>query len=370
MSRAYFLFFLFVFFSIYFAINYYVYNRITNGLVLSDAARTRLAIFFWVAGLSFIGGEFLNRQVMSSWVNPIVYVGSVWLGIISIGLTIFLVTDILLMFFRSPSSRYYATIITLVFLFLISVYSLCNGVRQPVVKDIKIKMAKLPASLSGFSLVQLSDLHLNSVKSIRWLERVVEETNNLKPDVIVITGDLIDADLYKFDEFVTILRKLKSKYGVFAITGNHEYYAGLDLFLKLADETGITVLKNTNATIGGAINLVGVNDTTGKMYSGGGPDLNRAMENINRQKPVILLAHNPATFEENLNSGLDLQLSGHTHVGQIPPMDLIVMFYYKYPYGLHKKNASYIYTTSGTGTWGPPMRFSSHSQITRIILTN
>ncbi|MFH1238518.1 MAG: metallophosphoesterase [bacterium] len=312
----------------------------------------------------------MNRKIMSSWVHPLVNIGNVWLGIISIGLAVFLLADIMLIFFRQPLARYYGTIVAMVVLLLVSGYSLYNGTRQPIIKQISLKMNKLPPALSGFSLVQLSDIHLNSVRTVKWLDEVVEETNKLNPDVIVITGDLIDADMYKFNEFVASLRRLKSKYGVFAITGNHEYYAGLDLFLRLAGDTGITVLRNAKTSIAGGIELVGIDDITGKMYSGGGPDLKKAMENIDRQKPVILLSHNPATFKKDLESGIDLQLSGHTHAGQIPPMDLIVMFYYKYPYGLHKKNDSYIYTTSGTGTWGPPMRFSSRSEIMKIVLVN
>jgi uncharacterized protein len=370
MRGTYFLIFVLIAFLIYFTINYYIYNRVANGLALSGVIRFRVAIFFWLAGLSFIAGEFLNRQIMSSWIHSLVHIGNVWLGIISIGLAVFLLTDIIMIFFRQPQARYYGTLIALAVLLLVSGYSLYNGTRQPEIKEIKLRLGKLSPEKAGFSMVQLSDIHLNSTRSVDWLNGVVEKTNKLNPDVIVITGDLIDADMYKFNEFVESLKNLKAKYGVFAITGNHEYYAGLDLFLRLADEAGITVLSNAKADIGGAIELVGINDLTGKMYPSGGPDLKKAMDNIDRQKPIILLSHNPATFESDKREGIDLQLSGHTHVGQIPPMDLIVMLYYKYPYGLYKKDTSYIYTTSGTGVWGPPMRFSSRSEIVKIILTN
>ena len=338
--------------------------------MLSAGIRSWLRILFLLLGMSFFLGEFLTRRFATVWVKPVVYIGTIWFGTIFIALTIFFIIDILRLCFHSQSFRYYSTIVGLVALCIMSIYSVYNGTRRPVVKPVQIKIQKLSDDLNGFRIVQLSDLHLNFMKSKRWLEGVVEKTNELKPDLIVITGDLVDADLCKFREFCVVLKQLNAKYGVFAVTGNHEYYAGIDMFSEIARDSNITVLRNQKTTIADVIELVGIDDKAGKSFSETGPDLTKAMRDCDLTKLVILLSHQPDVFDKAVDLGVDLQLSGHTHAGQILPIDLIVMCYFKYPYGLYHKNSSYIYTTSGTGTWGPPMRFSSRSEIVKIILTN
>ena len=228
----------------------------------------------------------------------------------------------------------------------------------------------LPEKFSGFTIVQLSDIHLNLLRSEKWLSQIVDKTNNLKPDIIVITGDLIDSELGEVKRFSSILKNLKSKYGVYAVAGNHEFYARYEKFLALAKESNIIILKNEKVTVAGAIELAGIDDETGKRFSQSGSNLEKVLKDCDFRKPVILLSHQPDVFDEAVKFGVDLQLSGHTHAGQIPPMDLIVQFYFKYPYGLYRKNSSYIYTTSGTGTWGPPMRLFTRDEIVKIILKN
>jgi uncharacterized protein len=214
----------------------------------------------------------------------------------------------------------------------------------------------------------LSDLHLDFLKSDKWLKDIINKTNNINPDLIVITGDLIDNDLSKIQQFCESLKKLKSKYGVYAVTGNHEFYVGINEFIKVAQHSNIKVLRNEKETISDSIELIGIDDNTGKRFSEIGSDLKTALKNCDLKKPIILLSHQPDIFSEAVKNGVDLQLSGHTHAGQIPPMDLIVKFYFKYPYGLYHRNLSYLYTTSGTGIWGPPMRLFSRSEIVKIIL--
>ncbi|GAG93227.1 unnamed protein product, partial [marine sediment metagenome] len=150
---------------------------------------------------------------------------------------------------------------------IVSVYSFYNVTQKPIVKEIEIEIEKLPQRLSGFTIIQLSDLHLNFLKSTKWLDRIVGETNNLKPDLVVIAGDLIDADPCEFTEFCEVLKRLNSKYGVFAITGNHEYYAGIDKFLRAAEKSNITVLRNEKITVADSIELVGIDDNTGRRFS-------------------------------------------------------------------------------------------------------
>ena len=350
--------------------HYYIYVQIAaSGLLSSSSAFNLLKIFFLIAGASFILGEILIRQSTIYPVKIIAYFGTLWLGIIAIALSTFVIRNILLIFFHVQSFRSYSMAISLVLVFALSAYSFLNVMRKPSVKEIKIGIKKLPQELSGFTIVQLSDLHLDFLKSVTWLETIVNETNNLKPGLIVITGDLADTDLSKSDYFCNVLGRLKSKYGVFAITGNHEHFSRVDKFLEVTKKANITVLRNERVTIAGSIELAGIDDNNGRMSPQTGTDLTEALKNCNFARPVILLSHQPDIFDKAVKAGVDLQLSGHTHAGQIPPMDLIVAFYFKYSYGLYRNNSSHLYTTCGTGIWGPPMRLFSRSEIVKIILT-
>jgi len=368
MSKPYFLFFILIFSSIYLGIHFYVYSRIAVGLMLLSSACRYLRLFFLLAGLSFLLGEFLSRRIISFWIKPFAEFGSIWFGVIAIAFTVFVISDVLRIFSLAASFRYYSVILSLAVTFLVSAYSLCNVARAPVIKELKIRTGKLPQKLSGFTIIQISDLHINFLKSKKRLNKIVEKINLENPDLVVITGDLIDADLRGLDGFCDILKKIKSKCGIFAVTGNHEFYAGIGMFLEIAKNSNITVLRNGKTTIVGAIELAGIDDKTGRRFSEAGSDLDSALKNCDFTKPVILLSHQPDVFDEAEKLGVDLQLSGHTHAGQIPPMDLITMFYFKYPFGLYKKSGSYLYTTSGTGIWGPPMRLFSRNEIVKIVL--
>lgn len=368
MVKFYFLFFILIFSSVYLGLHFYVYSRIAAGLMLSSSVCRYLRLFFLVAAFSFLLGEFLNRRVTSFWIKPFAGFGSIWIGVISIAFAVFVISDVFRIFFHGASFRYYSVVISLSVTFLAAVYSLYNVAREPVIKELKIKTGKVPQKLSGFVIIQLSDLHINFLKSEKWLSKIVEKTNRENPDLVVITGDLIDADLCKLDGFCDVLKKIKSKYGIFAVTGNHEFYAGIDKFLGIAKNSNIKILRNEKTTIAGAFELVGIDDKAGRRFSEVGSDLNSALKNIDFTKPVILLSHQPDIFNYAQKLGVNLQLSGHTHAGQIPPMDLIVMSAFKYPYGLYRQSGSYLYTTSGTGIWGPPMRLFSRCEIVKIVI--
>lgn len=367
MPKLYFLFFLLIFSSIYFGIHYYIYSKVVSGLLPSAPVRNYLKIFFLLAALSFLVGEFLSRRFP---VYPLLYFGAVWFGVISITFSIFILKDILGLIF--PHQEKILTFVALFSALSISGLSLYNASREPKAKEIKIPLKKLPPELSGFTIVQLSDLHLGTLTSTKWLKSVVAKTNKLNPDLIVITGDLIDQDICKFEDFCEILKRLKARNGIFAITGNHEFYGGIEKFIEIVKKLNITVLRNEKITpinIGAdSIELVGVDDKTGKVFNEKGSDLKLAIKNLDSKKVTILLSHQPDLFADAVRSGIDLQLSGHTHAGQIPPGHLLVKLYYRYLYGLYQKGSSYLYVTSGTGTWGPPMRFFSSSEIVKISL--
>jgi len=348
---------------VYFGMHYFVYWRIASGLDLSKDFRNIIKIVFLFFAISFFLAHLFGKSFLAI---PFGFVGNIWMGIISIALSVFILQMILTWII--PSQVKLVTQFAIILVIIASGVSLINASWQPRIKEIRIPISKLPAELSGFSIVELADLHLERLKSAKWLESVVEKTNRLNPDVIVIVGDLIDEDIRDNLAFMTALKKLKFQHGILAVTGNHEYYAGIPAFLDISRQLKIIVLRNNRLSIAGTIDFVGVDDNTGKQFSEAGTDLDQAFHNCDTSKPVILLSHQPTHFQEAVQHGVDLQLSGHVHAGQIPPMDLIVMLFFKYPYGLYNLGSSFIYTTSGTDIWGPPMRLFSRSEIVKFVL--
>lgn len=366
MSKYSFLFFILIASLVYYGMHYYVYSQISRGLALQGNILFWLRILFYAGGLSFFAGEIISRSAGTALLKPLAHAGVLWIGVLSIAVSIFLLRNILLIFFHSPRFRYDSAAAALSLLLVISLYSVYNAAASCRIRTLEIKPAKLPPALSGFTIVQLSDLHLNYIKPEKWLRKVIDKTNALKPDLVVITGDIVDADLCKTDSFCGAFRQLKAKHGVFAVTGNHEFFSRLDKFMEAAKKSNITVLRNESMAVADSLEIAGIDDPAGGgMISA---NLEKALKGRGPDKPVILLSHQPDIFDAAEKYGITLQLSGHTHAGQIPFMDLLVLLYFKYPYGLYQKNSSYLYTTCGTGIWGPPMRLFSRNEIVKIVL--
>jgi predicted MPP superfamily phosphohydrolase len=349
--------------TIFFGLHYFVYKSLTHSLVQASGMKRGLKWFFWLSGLSFIVSMVLSRGYNIHFLNHYAYT---WLGVIAIAFSFFLVQRILALIFDRHART--LSIITLALVALVSIYSLINGLSAPVVKRLTIPIKKLPAELNQFKLIHLSDLHLESYKSKGVIKKIVDQVNELQPDLVVLTGDIIDGGAAGEPLFCKELKRIKSKYGVIATAGNHEYYVGMKTFSELAQCAGITILDNKSITIADSLQIIGLDDDEGFRFEARGPKLDEALKHCDKNKPMILLYHRPLRFAEAVSKGIDLQLSGHTHAGQIPPMDLLVQIVYKYPFGLYEKEGSYIYTTSGTGYWGPAMRFLSKNEIVLFTL--
>lgn len=358
-----FIIFLTVALLIYSSLHGVVYFRIANGLNMPPAKRLALKLFLLAAALSFIIGEVAGRH---HWGYPIQYFGSMWVGILAIAFTLF-VFEWLLSVLTSVD-RKIATVCALLLLVLLSSISIYQGGRSPRIREIRVPMKKLPARMSGFTIVQLSDIHLGNLTSFKRIQWIVDRVNALRPHLVVITGDLADRDICRKKEFCLILRRLNAEFGVLAVTGNHEFYAGQDMITEIARQAGFRFLDNEAFQVGDVLQVAGLRDDAARQFSLGGPDLDAALKGLDPKKPTILLYHRPALFARAARMGVDLQLSGHTHAGQLPPMDFLVWLIYKYPWGLGRLGDSYIYTSCGTGTWGPPMRLFSRSEIVKIVL--
>ncbi len=355
--------FLVIVLSVYTAMHLFVYWRLASGLGLAPGQRLALRIILLAGGLSFIAGEFLSR--LASF-RGLLCAGSIWLGILSIALTVFLVEFLLSLAFSRQ--RRLLVLASLAAILLISVASLVNAALDPVMREKRVPVRGLPAAMQGFTIVQLSDLHVGNLTSMKRLRRIVEKVNSLKPDLVCITGDTLDGEVGRDGKYCKVLGGLRARHGVVAVTGNHEFYAGIDKFTELARCSNWRVLRNESWIIDGQLAVAGLDDDTAGRARLPGPDLEKALLGIPAGVPKVLLYHQPLKFAAAVERGVDLQLSGHTHAGQVPPMDLLVHLTYRYPAGLYRRGDSHIHTSPGTSTWGPPMRFLSRSEITRLLL--
>ncbi len=358
-----FLLFLIVFSGVMFLIHYFIFHLISRNLTLSIITIQIIKWIFVLSAVSIIAGQILSRFLNIHFVR---YYGYLWLGFISITFAVFLVSYILKIIIPSASGIIVTT--ALVISILISIYSFVNNMKDPVLKEIEIVTTKQIGMNGEFRVLQLSDVHIDESTNRKKIKKLVEKVNSIYPDLIVITGDLIDGRIDKNSTLNSLLKKLKSKNGIYAVTGNHEYYSGIYNFLEFAKRAGINVLFDEYIDITEDISLYGMKDETSRK-SRMPNRTSDVLNTINKDKFNILIGHRPYGIKKNSKKGIDLQMSGHTHAGQIPPMDLLVQLVYRYPYGLYRIGKSFIYTSTGTGIWGPPMRFLSNSEIVlyRII---
>ena len=238
---------------------------------------------------------------------------------------------------------------------------------------VDIPIAGLPSALQGFTIVQISDIHVGNTIGRAYVEAIVSRVNGLRADVVAITGDLVDGTVARLAHDVAPLADLKSRYGTFFVTGNHEYYSGVGPWLAELQRLEVQVLLNPHVVIeqdGARLALAGVTDYSGHHFneahrSDPAAALRGAPDDINVK---ILLAHQPRSAAAAVEAGFHLQLSGHTHGGQFLPWNFFVRLQQPYTAGLERLRSMWVYTSRGTGYWGPPMRLGAPSEITQIRL--
>lgn len=224
----------------------------------------------------------------------------------------------------------------------------------------------------GYRIVQITDVHVGPMIERRFVEEIVAQINALEPDLVAITGDLVDGSVEDLAEHVAPLGKIEAKDGVFFVTGNHEYYSGAVAWCAHLARLGIRVLRNERVRVGGddGFDVAGIDDVSSRgLVPGHGPDLHAALANRDPSRPVVLLAHQPRGVEKADALGVDLQLSGHTHGGQLFPWNFLVRLQQPFVAGLHRVRKTQIYVSRGTGYWGPPMRLGAPAEITEILLS-
>lgn len=249
--------------------------------------------------------------------------------------------------------------------------ALRGGLGEVEVVEVPVRLERLPRQLDGMTIVQLTDIHVGPTIGKRFVDQVVSKVNELKADAVVITGDLVDGSVAALGRDVEALGQLRARWGNYFCLGNHEYYSGAEPWIAELERIGIRVLRNERVALGDArasIDLAGVDDFKAGRF-GHQPDLAKAVAGRDPDRELVVLAHQPAEIDNAARLGAGLQISGHTHGGQLWPFTELVKFAHPYVAGLHRHGEhTQIYVSQGTGYWGPPMRLAAPAEITKIVL--
>ena len=314
------------------------------------------------------------------WSDRFAWVGLTTMGLFSSLLVFTLLRDIVLLIsgaFLNTSQLVafdrVTAIATISIAGLATLIGLFNARRRAAIVDVDVPVANLPAELHGFSIAQISDVHVGPTIKYEYVAAIVDAVNGLDADVIAVTGDVVDGNVPQLAAHVAPLSRLHSRYGTYFVTGNHEYYSGAQAWTQEFQRLGMRVLTNEHVVLvhrEHQIVVAGVTDYSAHHFD---PrhrsDPSAALQGAPASAAVkILLAHQPRSAEAAAAAGFDLQLSGHTHGGQFWPWNHFVRFQQPFTAGLNRLKNLWVYTSRGTGYWGPPKRFGAPSEITRIRL--
>ncbi len=245
-------------------------------------------------------------------------------------------------------------------------YGVQTALGRPQLNRIQIPIAKLPRSLDGTRLAVVSDIHLGPLTGTHHAGRIVDMINSVDADIVCVVGDLVDGTVAELGRFAEPLRNIRSRRGAYFVTGNHEYYSGFQPWVDEVARLGVRPLRNERLELGG-LDLAGVNDLNGTRY-GDPPDFARALGDRDPARPVVLMAHQPKAAFDAARYGVDLQVSGHTHGGQMVPFNLVVRLEQPIVSGFGRVDGVPVFVTNGAGFWGPPVRVGAPPQVTVIDL--
>ncbi|MBM4333315.1 MAG: hypothetical protein FJ117_19200 [Deltaproteobacteria bacterium] len=366
--------------SVYGGAHYYLYSWFVRMTEPTQRLRRIVGLVFILLVISFPVARVLARYDFNSFSYHLTLISSIWMGLALYFFLVALASDLVLAackifpfkprFSAGQSVLYRRVLVACISaaVFMIGGYALGEA-RNLRVTRLEIPLPGLAPEMDGFSIVQVTDIHYGMLTKNDKLSKIVDRINELKADIVVITGDLVDEGVSHMEEMAIPLARLKSRQGVFAVTGNHEYYAGVDRAVDNMKKAGVKVLRNEKAILPGGLQLLGIDDPTGSRRAGNPlPDFDRLLLQLDSKKPAILLYHQPIQFEKAASSGIGLQLSGHTHGGQLYPIIFISRMIYPRTPGLHRIGESHLYVSRGAGTWGPPMRLGSPPELVYIIL--
>ena len=390
--------FLITFLLLYGGIHFYAFLKVKAAFSFTPEAGIYIALFMLIMVFAPFIALVTERPGLGFFSRIMSYIGYMWMGILFLFFSGSIAVDIYHTLIYSaglilrkdlisliPSARH-SFYIPLVMSISIGIYGYFEALNIRTEK-VEIKTSKIPEEISRLRIVQISDVHLGMIVREQRLKRIIDRVKEAKPDILVSTGDLVDGQIYDIEGFAELFKEIKPMYGKFAVTGNHEFYAGLGKAMDFTERAGFKLLRGRGVTVAGMINIAGVDDPAGAgMISiAGVDDPSEERYGIYREVPegkllsdmppdkfTILLKHRPVV-DKNALGLFDLQLSGHTHKGQIFPFSLITWLYYMHTIQagyLRLVDDSYLYVSRGAGTWGPPIRFLSPPEVTVIELVN
>jgi predicted MPP superfamily phosphohydrolase len=366
---------------IYALVNFYIF---TKGWQSLDGVRREwrlaYAIVFITLALSLIAGRFLERAGSNAFNDVLIWIGSFWLAVMLYGFLASALSDVLvlaanlfkvktLQFLLTGTAGKLWTFIAVAGLILVitvaGFFNACN-VR---VKKLKLDIPKSAGQFKQLNITMASDIHLGTIIGNGRLGRLVDKINATDPDLVILAGDIVDEDIGPVirRDMGKKLKEIKARYGVIGITGNHEYIGGVKKAGEYLEAHGIKMLLDDKVQIADALWIVGRKDRSGARFDGSPrKPLKDILSGSDQKLPVILLDHQPFELQDASANGIDLQLSGHTHHGQLWPLNFITNRVYEKSWGYLKKANTHYYISSGVGTWGPPVRTGNHPEIISI----
>lgn len=369
-----------IFFAVYAGLNYYIFIRGWQALNGYPHFRIVYIIVFFVFFSSYILAKVFVKSLPAFLYDAMLWTGSFWFAFMMYFLLaiicIDLVRSVLLLFHLTPdfiTKNYESTKhvlgITVAAAVLITVLSGYINTTKIKVKELNINLRKGKSRLTSLNAVMFSDIHLSPMDNEQFLLKVVNKINQLKPDIIFVPGDLFDdhASVLIERNIGKALFKLKPRYGIYASTGNHEFINGIDSAVAYMKDHGLNVIRDSSILIDSSFYIVARDDRAKKQFTGiDRKSLQEITAGLDKDYPAILMDHTPFGLKDAENEGMDLQLSGHTHNGQMFPANLITKMIYEKSWGYLKKGKAQYYVSCGVGTWGPRVRTGSSSEIVHL----
>ena len=349
--------------------HFLVYKTLVSVFSISTGPTlTALRIVFAILAVSFVASSVASFRFYNPAVSVFYTVTAVWLGFLLylfLAACLYWLGVVVLGWLAPLASTALLGHMLLVLAVLVGIYGVANNLRL-VITPLIIQLPSLPAELVGKKVVWVSDIHLGQIYSVSFLDKIVAKIQTLKPDMILVGGDVYDGGAFPTDSAIPVLAKLQAPLGTYFITGNHEEFGDNAKYLTAIRAAGITILNNEKIDVHG-LQLIGVdyNDTTSRSNY---ESIIKSLA-IDKNKPSILLKHAPTALDIAEQTGVNFQISGHTHRAQMWPLNFITWLVYKgFDFGLHNFGRMTVYTSSGVGTWGPPLRVGSPSEIVLIEL--
>jgi len=340
-------------------------------------------LMYWlgytVLAATFFAGRIVQAKMPGPFSNWLALVGSYWLGVLYYAFFILLVIDLIRLLNRYfkflPSGSWANPAVigwgVILLVAAIVIYGSWNALN-PRINRYELTIPKQAGSIKQLHAVMVSDIHLGHIVDNSRLQHMVQQINALQPDIIMLAGDIIDGDVEPFfsQNMPATLSQLRAPLGIYAILGNHEYYGGKsDVFVEALIKANIRVLRDEVVRVADSFYVAGRNDRSLELRSPKGRrPLNKLLANIDHNLPIILLDHQPYNLGDSQKLGVDLQLSGHTHHGQMFPNNFITGYIFEQDWGYLRKGNTHVIVSCGYGTWGPPLRTGNHPEIVDIII--